>query len=59
MSLYDEAMKHVPEYYPSMYMDGYSPEEILYAKRRQILENIDDPEDPDDTINFICEVKIK
>ena len=28
-----EKFKNVPEYYPWMYLDGYSPEEILYSAR--------------------------
>ena len=28
-----EKFKNVPEYYPWMHLDGYSPEEILYSAR--------------------------
>lgn len=29
-----ELYKQVPEYYDSMYLDGYTPEEIMNAKRK-------------------------
>ena len=27
----------IPEYYDTMFMDGYSPEKILMAKRKQMF----------------------
>ncbi len=35
MSIFD---KKLPEYYPTMYLDGYTPEEILQAKRKSMLK---------------------
>lgn len=35
----DEMMmygKRIPEYYDSMYLDGYTPYEILYAARKKM-----------------------
>ena len=29
MSLMDNYFNHVPDYYPYMYLDGYTPEEIM------------------------------
>ena len=29
--------KHIPEYYDSMYLDGYTPYEILYATRKKMF----------------------
>ena len=29
--------KHIPEYYDTMYMDGYTPYEILYATRKKMF----------------------
>ena len=34
--LYDILMEHIPDYYPAMYRDGFTPEQILMAKRRQM-----------------------
>ena len=33
-----EKFKNVPEYYHWMYLDGYTPEQIFYAKRKQMLK---------------------
>ena len=30
--------KRLPEYYDTMYLDGYTPEEILQAKRKSMLK---------------------
>ena len=38
MSLIDQYFKNVPEYYDTMYADGFTPEQILYAKRRQMAK---------------------
>ena len=29
--------KRIPEYYDTMYMDGYTPYEILYATRKKMF----------------------
>ena len=28
----------LPDYYPTMYLDGYTPEQIMYAAKRGMLE---------------------
>ncbi len=38
MTLYDYYMNSIPDYYPTMYHDGFTPEQILMAKRRQMWE---------------------
>ena len=32
--------KNVPEYYPTMYQDGYTPTEILAAMRKKLRQNV-------------------
>lgn len=32
--------KTVPEYYPAMYQDGYTPTEILAAMRKKMRQNV-------------------
>ena len=44
----------IPEYYPTMYLDGYTPQQILMAKRRQMLQS-----QTVDEIKVTSEVKIK
>lgn len=34
--------KRLPNYYPTMYMDGYSPYEIIEAHRRTMREGMQD-----------------
>ena len=33
-TLIDDYFRKVPEYYPEMYQDGFTPEEIMYAFRK-------------------------
>ena len=37
MTLYEYYDRKIPDYYATMYRDGYSPEQILHAARRKIL----------------------
>jgi hypothetical protein len=34
MTLSEYYHRNVPEYYDWMYLDGYTPEQIMYAKRK-------------------------
>ena len=38
MTLYEYYDRKIPDYYDTMYLDGYSPEQILHAARRKILQ---------------------
>lgn len=42
MTLLDYYHRNVPEYYPSMYLDGYTPEQIMYAHRRKVARGIEE-----------------
>ena len=35
-SIFDYKYRNVPEYYNTMYLDGFTPAEIRYALRKQI-----------------------
>ena len=39
MNLSEHYNKHIPDYYPTMYLDGYTPQEILHAVRRKMHRN--------------------
>jgi len=54
MTLEEYNFKNVPEYYSSMYMDGYTPNEIWYALKRSVRTDLETPE-----VNIISEVKVK
>ena len=61
MSLIDNYFNHVPDYYPYMYLDGYTPEEIMYASHKKVMKNIQAREEAkraEAEANEIPEVKI-
>ena len=39
-SLLEQHNRRIPDYYPTMYMDGFTPEEIMYAAKRQMYQQI-------------------
>ena len=41
-TLIDDYFRKVPEYYPEMYQDGFTPEEIMYAFRKQLRRQAED-----------------
>ena len=61
MSLLNNYYENVPEYYNTMYMDGYSPEQILHTARQKMIREqeaiADENEIPN--VKIISEVKIK
>ena len=38
MTLYEYLDRQIPDYYNTMYLDGYRPDQILHAARRKILQ---------------------
>lgn len=60
-SFASQQMRKVPEYYPEMYQDGFSPEEIMYAAHKKIyndyLDNKDDGGDDEPEYHLTIEVK--
>lgn len=60
MTIYDKYNESIPGYYNTMYMDGYSPEQILHAARRKMIQNFEDRQEaaePDASI--VSEVNIR
>ena len=39
-SLLEQHNRKIPDYYPTMYMDGFTPEEVMYAAKRQMYQQI-------------------
>ena len=39
-SLLEQHNRRIPDYYPTMYMDGFTPEEIMYAAKRQMYRQV-------------------
>lgn len=62
MTLVDDYFGKVPEYYDWMYLDGYTPEEILYAIHRKMDREQAEREalnEGFDSIKVKSEVKLK
>ena len=41
MTLFDYYDSKIPDYYDTMYMDGYTPEQIMYAAHRKMVREIE------------------
>ena len=39
-SLLEQHNRRIPDYYPTMYLDGLTPEEVMYAAKRQMYRQI-------------------
>ena len=68
MSLIDQYFNKIPEYNDTMYMDGYTPEQIMYAARkkmqrkyevREAAKRAEAEENEIPTVKIVSEVKIK
>ena len=38
MNIQEQYFKGVPDYYPSMYLDGYTPQQIMYTVRNKMIQ---------------------
>ena len=61
MSLISNFHNNVPEYYNTMYMDGYSPEQILHAAHQKMIREHEAKAEANEipNVKIISEVKIK
>ena len=50
--------RKIPEYYPTMYMDGFSPEQISWALKKKMYADYLERQTID-KIHITTEVKIK
>lgn len=57
MTLFDYYFRKLPEYYDTMYLDGYTPEEIYMAFKKSMYKNLLEPEAVEVIIK--SEVKVK
>ena len=58
MTLSDLHNRQVPDYYPTMYRDGYSMTQILMANRRRMLNQYNESQ-AINQIKIISEVRVK
>ena len=62
MTLEDYHYRKVPEYYDYMYLDGFTPDEIMYAARKKFNREYAERlarENEIDSIKITSEVKIR
>ena len=61
MTLFDYYDRKIPDYYDTMYLDGYTPEQILYSAHRKMVREIEARREAKEIPNFkiISEVRIK
>lgn len=68
MTLLENFHKDVPEYYDYMYLDGYSPEQILHAAHKKMMRQVEEreaaqrakaEENEIPNVKIISEVKIR
>ncbi len=58
MSIFDYNKRKIPEYYKGMYLDDFTPAEILMSSRESLLKEIQKKNEPQE-IKFTAEIKIK
>lgn len=58
MSIFDYNNRKIPEYYPTMHLDGYTPYEIMAAKKAALYKEIQQQEAIEE-IKITTEIKIK
>lgn len=50
--------ENLPEYYPTMYRDGFTPEQILMAQHKKMKNEVAEREITNE-VNITSEVKVK
>jgi len=58
MALFDYYDGKIPDYYDTMYLDGYTPEQILYSAHRQMIRQYEERNGVGE-FKIVSEVKIK
>lgn len=48
----------IPEYYPTMYQDGYTPQQILFAPHKHLYNRYQESQ-PVNELKVTSEVKLK
>lgn len=68
MTLFDYYDRQIPDYYPTMHMDGYTPEQIMHAAHRKMVREYDARQEAKraeaeaneiPTVKIVSEVKIR
>lgn len=59
MTMLEYYDSQIPEYYDWMYLDGYSPEQILYAKKRQMMRDFEESQEQAEITNLKIKTEVK
>lgn len=60
MNYLDFMNRNVPDYYDTMYMDGYTPEQIIMAHRKMMREMLlEDEEEQENDFSIVSQVNVK
>ena len=60
MTVVDLVNGRIPDYYPTMYQDGYTPTEIIYANHKSMREKLLEMSDRQPMeVHITSEVKVK
>lgn len=59
MTVAERWNQHIPEYYPTMYRDGYTPSEILTAVHQKLLQARQAQTEYPQNIHITVETKVK
>ena len=58
MSVVEYYNRKTPEYYDTMYLDGYTPQEVYQAHRKRMLDNVNE-EKESPTVEIVSEINQK
>ena len=58
MTLYNYLTRNLPHYYPTMFMDGYTPVQIYQSHQRDVLEEYQAKQNIP-TVKLVSEIKEK
>lgn len=58
MTFYNYLTRNLPHYYPTMFMDGYTPVQIYQSHQRDVLEEYQAKQNIP-TVKLVSEIKVK
>ena len=61
MTLFEYYDRQIPDYYDTMYMDGYTPEQIMTAFRKKLAREREERREVTEipNVKIISEVKVR
>ena len=59
MSVAENYNKNIPEYYDTMYLDGYTPQEIYNAHKKRMIDKVNEEKEESPTVKIVSEINKK